>query len=249
MYSRARRALAPALTALGGLALLSGCASPGPPRPAGLAGDPPWFIQAEARAAAESIGSAHVEMTTSSASGTTVYSADVSASSGRQVITITGGGQATVLDVDGVGYVTGNQTALVSFFGFTAAESVRLIGRWVSFRSGQPYYQQIVDAVTLGSALGVATLSGRLSSEGLRRVGGQTVVGVRGAAPRVPGVPAGTKATLYVATNGRMLPVSFQEVSGSVHLSAVFSGWGEKVSVTAPRDAISITAATGSSRA
>ncbi len=243
-----RAGLTAALAALGGLAVLAGCASPAPP-PAGLAGDPAWFIQAQALALAEVAGSAHVEMTSSSASGSTVYSADVSASAGRQVITISGGGQATVLDVAGVGYVSGNQTALTSFFGFPAATSARLVGRWVSFRSGQPYYQQVVDAVTLGSALGVVTLSGRLTSQGRRGMDGQPVVGLRGTAPKVPGVPAGTKATLYVATNGRPLPLSFQEASGGVRLSAVFSRWGEAVSVAAPRGAIPITTVMGSHRA
>jgi len=236
----AGRGLAAALAALSSLAWLAGCASQ-EPAPAGLAGDPPQFIQAEALAAAQVAGSVHVDMTSSSGTGSTVYSADLSSSAGRQVITITGGGAATVLDVAGVGYVSGNPAALVGFFGFPAAVSARLTGRWVSFRSGQPYYQQVVDALTLGSALGVVRLSGRLTTKGVRRVGGQPVVGVRGTAPSVPGVPAGTKATLYVATTGRLLPVSYQEASGSIRLSAVFSRWGEKVSVATPRDAIPVS--------
>jgi hypothetical protein len=239
-HSRAS-GLAAALAAVAGLACLAGCSSPKPQPPAGLAGDPPQFIQAEALSAAEAAGSVHVDMTSSSGSGSTVYSSDVSSSAGRQVITITGGGDATVLDVAGVAYVSGNPPALVGFFGFSPAESARLTGRWVSFRSGQPYYQQIVDALTLDSAIGVVRLSGRLTAKGVGRVGGQPVVVVRGTAPAVPGVPAGTKGTLYVATTGRMLPVSYAEASGSIHLSAVFSRWGETVNVAAPRDAIPIT--------
>ena len=247
MSSRAYRGLVAALAAVGGLAWLAGCASQTPQAPAGLASDPPRFIQAEALAAAQVVGSVHIDMTSSSGSGSTVYRSDVSSSDGRQVITITGGGEATVLDVAGVGYVSGNPAALVGFFGFPAAVSARLTDRWVSFRSGQPYYQQVVDAVTLGSAIGVVTLSGRLTSKGAHRVGGQPVIGVRGTAPSVPGVPAGTKATLFVATTGRMLPVSYQEVSGGLRLSAVFSRWGEKVSVAAPRDAIPISSVVKSS--
>jgi len=235
------------LAAVAALACLAGCASPKPAPPAGLAGDPPQFIQEEALAAAEVTGSVHVDMTSSSGSGSTVYSTDVSSSAGRQVITITGGGKATVLDVAGVGYVSGNAAALVGFFGFPAAASARLAGRWVSFRSGQPYYQQVVDAVTLGSAMGVVTLSGRLTSKGVRSVGGQPAVAVLGTAPGVPGVPAHTKATLYVATTGRLLPVSYAEASGSIRLSAVFSRWGEKVSVAAPRGAVPVTSVIKSS--
>lgn len=240
-HPRAGRGLAACVAAVAGLACLAGCASPKPRPPAGLAGDPPQFIQEEALGAAEAAGSVHVDMTSSSGSGSTVYSSDVSSSAGRQVITITGGGDATVIDVAGVAYVSGNPPALVGFFGFSPAVSARLTGRWVSFRSGQPYYQQIIDALTLGSAMNVVTLSGRLTTKGAERLDGQRVVAVRGTAPSVPGVPAGTKATLYVATTGRMLPVSYAEASGSIHLSAVFSQWGEKVSVTAPRDAIPIT--------
>jgi hypothetical protein len=246
-HPRADRGLAASLAAVAALACLAGCAGPKPRPPAGLAGDPPRLIQEEALAAAEVAGSVHVDMTSSSGSGSTVYSSDVSSSAGRQVITITGGGDATVLDVAGVAYVSGNPPALVGFFGFPAAVSARLTGRWVSFRSGQLYYQQIIDAMTLGSAMDVVTLSGRLTSKGVRRMGGQPVVAVLGTAPGVPGVPAGTKATLYVATTGRMLPVSYAEASGSIHLSAVFSRWGEKVSVAAPRDAIPITSVIKSS--
>jgi hypothetical protein len=239
-HLHASHALAAALAAASGLAWLTGCASQ-KPSPAGLAYDPPPFIQAEALAAAQAVGSVHVEMISSSASGRAVYSTDVSSTAGRQVITIAGGGAATVLDVDGVGYVSGNPAALVGFFGFPPAVSARLTGRWVSFRSGQPYYQEIVDAVTLDSALGVVRLSGRLTSKGLGNAGDQRVVAVRGTAPSVPGVPAGTKATLYVSTTGRLLPVSYQEVSGRTRLSAVFSRWGETVRVAAPRNAIPIS--------
>ncbi len=239
-HPRASHGLAAALAAASGLAWLAGCASQ-PLSPVGLAHDPPPFIQAEALAAAQAADSVHVEMISSSASGRAVYSTDVSSTAGRQVITIAGGGEATVLDVAGIGYVSGNPAALVGFFGFPPSASARLTGRWVSFRSGQPYYQQVVDAVTLGSALGVVRLSGRLTSKGMESVGGQRVVGVRGIAPSVPGVPAGTRATLYVATTGRLLPVSYQEASGSTRLSAVFSRWGETVSVAAPRGAIPIS--------
>ncbi len=245
----AGNSLAAALAALSSLAWLAGCASPKPQPPAGLAGDPPQFIQAEALAAAEAAGSVHVDMTSSSGSGSTVYSSDVSSSAGRQVITITGGGEATVLDVAGVGYLSGNPAALVGFFGFPAAASARLAGRWISFRSGQPYYQQVVNAVTLDSAIGVVRLSGRLASKGAGRVGGQPVVGVRGTAQSVPGLPAGAKATLFVATTGRLLPVSYREASGSIRLGAVFSRWGETVSVAAPRDAIPISSVITSSGA
>ena len=239
-HPRGRHVLAAALAAVSSLAWLAGCASQ-KPSPAGLAYDPPPFIQAEALAAAQVAGSVHVEMISSSSSGRAVYRTDVSSTAGRQVITITGGGEATVLDVAGVGYVSGNPAALVGFFGFPPAASARLTGRWVSFRSGQPYYRQIVDAVTLDSALGGVRLSGRLISKRAGSIGGQPVVAVRGTAPSVPGVPAGTKATLYVATTGRLLPVSYQEVSGSTRLSAVFSRWGETVRVAAPHDAIPIS--------
>jgi len=242
-YPRGHRGLAVALAAASALAWLAGCASQ-KPSPAGLAYDPPQFIRAEAFAAAESAGSVHVAMTGWSGPISTVYSADVSASAGRQVITVTGGGQATVLDVAGVGYVDGNRLALVRLFGFPAAEASRLAGRWVSFRSGNPGYQSVVAAATLGSAVNSLAMSGRLTSTGPRRVGGQPVVGVRGTAtPSTSGLPA-TKAMLYVATTGRLLPVSYQEAGGNTRLSVVFSRWGETVSVTAPRDAVPITSVT-----
>jgi hypothetical protein len=67
-HPRARHGLAAALAAASGLAWLAGCASQ-QPSPAGLAHDPPPFIQAEALAAAQAAGSVHVDMVSSSASG------------------------------------------------------------------------------------------------------------------------------------------------------------------------------------
>ena len=58
-HPQGRHGLAAALAAVSSLAWLAGCASQ-KPSPAGLAYDPPPFIQAEALAAAQVAGSVHV---------------------------------------------------------------------------------------------------------------------------------------------------------------------------------------------
>jgi hypothetical protein len=243
-HSRAISGLALGAAAAGAPALLAGCSSSGtrPPARTGLVGEPPASVMSQALAAAQASGSAHVTMTDRSGSSSIVFNDDSSSRAGRQVITTSSGGRMIVLVVGGVAYARGNAEAL-ALFGMSSDDAVRLSGRWISYRPGQPGYQDTVEDVTLGSVIDFTRLAGRLTPAGTATIDGQPVIGVRGAPPASAGFKSGTLATLYVATTGRRLPVSLQEGTRNQGESDVFSRWGERVRVSAPRDAIPISSA------
>src|SRR5215471_3528343 len=145
--SRAAGGLAAFFASLAGLALLAGCGSgssgPEPSATAGLAGLPAKQILAEAVAAARAAGTLHFDSTTRQGPVSAVYSDDSATSVGRQVITISGGGRATVLVVGRTAYIRGNAAALAGFFGLPGATAARLARRWIVMRPGDPGYQQV----------------------------------------------------------------------------------------------------------
>jgi hypothetical protein len=244
--ARLTRALA-VLSSLGLAAgLAAGCTSGGtsqsPATSSGLAALSPRQILSRAEAAATAAGSLHFSSTTKDGSSSIVFSDDSASSDGRQDITISSGGQMTVLVLRGVGYVDGNATALSGFLGLPSPTALQLAGRWISFTSGDPGYQQVVSGVTTGAVLSEITPVGALTKTAPTTVDGQTVVGVRGPAPASDGMPAGSKVTVYVAATGRPLPVSCLEGSGSDQTDITLSRWGEPVSVAVPQQAIPLPA-------
>jgi hypothetical protein len=191
-------------------------------------------ILTEAEAAATAAGSLHFSSATKEGSASIDFTDDSSASGGKQVITMSDGGQMTVLVVSGVGYVNGNAEGLAGFLGMSEANATQLAGQWIAVKSTSPYYQQVVTGVTTSSVLGEFAPTGALRTTPRQQVDGQSVVGVRGTAPSDSGLPAGSAVTLYVAATGRPLPVSCVEGSGDDKNDVTFSHWGEPVNVSAP---------------
>jgi hypothetical protein len=240
---RAARTVAGALAAVSGLVLASGLAagcSSHQPAASGLAALTPGQILSRADAAAKAAGSMHFSSTSKVGRSSIVFSDDSAPGGGQQDITMPGGGKMTVVVVSGVGYVDGNAVALNEFLSFPALTATQLAGRWISFTSHDPDYQEVVNGVTTGSVLGEIDPVGKLVKTPPQTVDGQVVVGVRGPAPASSQMPKGSTITLYVAATGRPLPVSCQEGSGSNVTDFTLSRWGEHVSVSAPTQAVPV---------
>jgi hypothetical protein len=248
-----RRSLRPVLTAAACLSLIggltAGCTSGGgtsskpsaqpsgsvgAPSGSGVAALPAKQILSDAEAAATAAGSLHFSSATKEGSTSIDFTDDSSASGGRQVITLSDGGQMTVLVVSGVGYVNGNAEGLAGFLGMSEATATELAGKWIAVNSASPYYQQVVTGVTISSVLGEFAPVGRLTSTARQTVDGQSVIGVRGTASSDSGLPADSTVTLYVAATGRPLPVSCIEGAGADKNDVTFGHWGEPVSVSPP---------------
>lgn len=248
------RGLRAAVAACAGLAILAGCgggsgsgdaAGSGHSSPASSAGgvNTGAPLMARALAAARAAGSVHIVADAKAGPSTAVYAQDCAANVGRQVVTADHGGQATVLDINGVGYVRGNATALAGFLGAPAKLARRAAGEWISFRSGQDGYEHVVSGVTLTEVLAQITLIGVSRTGAVSTVAGHRVIGLRGEVPTGFGIPAGIQGTLYVSATGAPLPVSFQASAGggAGGEKISFSRWGERVRVSAPERSVRVT--------
>jgi hypothetical protein len=243
--------------ALAGLTVLTGCTGGGssmstsstprstqasPAAPA-QTGQSAAAILAAALAALRSGGSVHLRAVVTISSHTEVLSQDSGTDAGRQVFTIDGKAHATVLVVGGVGYIEGDADALTQFFGFSPALARELASRWISFHRGESAggtdYQQVTAGVTLADVADELQLTGPLTlAKPTGAAAGQAVVGVHGDAPDNGDNPPGSTMTLYVASKGRPLPVTFQIKSGAGQGTYTFSRWGEPFRPAAPPNPI-----------
>jgi hypothetical protein len=218
-----------------GMILLAGCdGTKQVPAPPGHAAQTLARVLALTRAA----GTVHISVQARQGPFTATYSSDAGVNAGRQKVTAGDGGKATILEVNGVGYLQANEKALAGFLGIPQALARRYAGRWISFRAGDPRYQQVVSGVTIGSVAEELALTSPVSPVGTTTVDGQVVEGFTGGSPVAWHAPAGITAKLYVAARGKPLPVRFEGgVAPSVE-RVTFSHWGEPLRVTAPPSAL-----------
>ena len=257
-------AIALTASALLGLGVLAGCTSGGgsaspsgastPAAPAGSATpaasapamSAPRLLSA-ALAALRAGGSVHVDMSSVAHGGSVVFSDDATGSGGRQVITIDGTGHATILLIDGVDYVRADAQALHAFFEATLPQAERAAGQWISLHPGEKLGASTYDDVTAGITLAsVATelVVGRpLSKTAPATVAGRPVIGVQAPLPASDGLP-GAKLVLYLTDDSALRPVRYELVGGgSTQNTISFSRWGERLSLTAPPNAIPASSA------
>jgi hypothetical protein len=265
------RANAIALTAsaLLGLGMLAGCTSAGssaaPPTAAASAGRatptagshaaaapalPATRLLSAAIAAVRAGGSVHMDITGKAAGHPETVSADATNTGGRQVITY-GTGHATVLLIDGVGYVQADAQTLEGIFQATQAQAEQAAGQWVSLRPGEKLglstYDDVTAGITLSSIAQQMEVSGVLSKTAPTTVDGQAVIGVLAPLPASDGLP-GAKLLLYVTDNAALRPVREELVGGGSTTNTVtFSRWGKRVRLTAPPNAIPASSITDNS--
>lgn len=189
--------------------------------------------------------SVRISGTGKSSSTLLIGSQDSGPGFGRSVQTLNGGEQSTVLVVDGVGYIKGDRAALIDSFGFAPTIADRLADHWISFRpgdsGGKVTYQYVTSGITLAGIADVLDLTGPLTLTKPARIAGEAVIGVRGGASYVSGVPPGGTETVYIAASGRPLPVAVRFTWSGGRTLDLFSGWGEHVHLTAPANAVPVS--------
>jgi hypothetical protein len=185
-------------------------------------------------------GSVHERTVEVAGSRRVTFSDDVTADSGRQNITASGGISAHVLVIGKTAYISGNQPALITYFGFPRADATSIGDRWVSVPSTNPDYANVAGDATLPSSLANLVPPGELTELGASKLDGESVVGLREALPASFGAK-GTM-TIYVTRSTRPLPVfatltaRHAGVTGTETTS--WSDWGEPVSLKRPTDVI-----------
>lgn len=164
---------------------------------------------------------------------------DVSSRSGRQIITNTEGVHAKVLVAGPVAYISGNNKALVSYFGFPKTVAQRIGDRWVQIPSSNSYYSTVADNATLPTALSEVKPSGHLTEIGVSKIDGQSAIGVRGSLPS--GFKGRGTETIYFTDSAHPLPLAGTFAGGSNKMTFTFSKWGEHVAANPPTNAIPIS--------
>ena len=204
-------------------------------------------LQSAALAALRAGGSVHVDITSHGADGTVTYSDDATANGGRQVITFAGTGHATILLIDGVDYVRADAQALHAFFEATLPQAERAAGQWISLHPGEKLgastYDDVTAGITLNSVATELEVGRPLSKTAPATVAGQPVIGVQAPLPASDGLP-GAKLVLYMTDDSALRPVRYELVgAGSTQNTISFSRWGERLSLTAPPNAIPASSA------
>jgi hypothetical protein len=190
-------------------------------------------VLAQATAAATKEGSVHVVSTIQVAGQTATYVNDTGATSGEQQITATGGIHMTALLVNGVAYIRANVQAFTTLFQVTNAVAQRFANIWLSFGLSDPAFHGIAATLTLGSLVQQDFPASGLTKLGASDINGHSVIGVRGQ------LGGGIPGALFVSTGGTPLPVEVKSSHRGATTTAVFSGWGEAVRVSAPSGAVS----------
>jgi hypothetical protein len=175
--------------------------------------------------------------TTPSTAGT--LTDDVATHEGRQNITHSGGETAHVLVVGGVAYLSGNQAALVHYFGFPTSVAREVGSRWVSVPSSSSGYSTVSADATLPSAIAELAISGHTTETAPTTVDGQSVIGIRGSVPVSGSAHATVTATLYVSRATSPLPVGATYTDGKGSTETIsLTHWGETVALKAPANVI-----------
>jgi hypothetical protein len=165
--------------------------------------------------------------------------ADVGARDGRQDITHSGGEKAHVLLIGSTAYLSGNQAALIHYFGFPAAIARKVGTRWVSVPSSSGGYSVIAAGATLASAIKALTIPGHASETAPATIDGQSVVGIRGKGPISGSSTATVTATIYVSRTSRPLPLrAVYDYSAGGSATIELSDWNERLTLTAPTNVI-----------
>jgi hypothetical protein len=189
-------------------------------------------------ASAKKVGSVRVTVHFFSGQTTGELVQDSTRTSAEQTVAI-GKERVSIVLAKNTVYFSGNVQGLVNYFGLTKAVATTLADRWVSASSSDSAFPSLVAGLTLSSALKEVSPTGSLANGKRRTIDGQTTTSLSGTGPS--GI---ARVTLFVATDGKSLPVEAVGSSGSAKKASgeivTFSRWGETVHVPVPSESIPI---------
>lgn len=184
-------------------------------------------------------GSVHVVEAGRTSASTIKFSDDLGISDGGQAISTPAGWRASVLVVGGTAYISGNEAALTSYFGFSASVARKIGAHWVSIPRSDSEYATVADGATLPSAMSVIKPGGPLTEVTTTKVGGTPAIAIRGTGPSVASGVKSSSLTLWVSRSATPLPLraTLADARGDSY-TFTFSDWGEHVALKAPAGAI-----------
>jgi hypothetical protein len=191
-------------------------------------------------------GSVHESESARLSGQTSASSDDLARHDGRQEITRSDGVRAHVLIVGGRGYFSGNQAALVKYFGLPVSEARAVGTRWVSVPASSSAFAVVASDATLQSALHLLVLTRPLKKTAPTTIDGESVIGLKGDASGFSSEAGGLGSVaglVYVSRNTDPLPVRATyrtRTGGSATLE--FGDWGEHLRLRPPANVVPLSA-------
>lgn len=225
------RLLAAAALAMLILVAIAGCGSSGGSSENGVAAKSPTEIVAASKAAADGASAVHVSGSLVSGGVPITLDLNLVAGKGGKGRISQNGLSFELIQVDGNAYISGSTEFYKHFAGPAAAQLLQ--GKWLEAPATTGNFATLGSLTDLGKLVDAALAQhGTLTKGAKTTVSGQPVVTI---------TDATQGGNLYVATTGQPYPIKISK-SGSGGGAIAFSEWNQPVTLTAPKNAISLSA-------
>jgi hypothetical protein len=200
------------------------------------------------QSAVQKAGSVHFVDITKISSKSETLTGDIGPTSAQEVLTVSGSQVLSVIFVSNTIYInTTSASVLQSALGLSATVAAANVGKWISISSTDKAYSSIAQSLTVNAALSIYyPKSSAASILPNKTVAGVTVTPITGSS--TPATKTTEQTTIYL-NQKTSLPVTASLVAKSGSTSetkqAVFSKWGEAVSVTAPTGSVTYASLAG----
>jgi hypothetical protein len=186
--------------------------------------------------------SLHFIDTTTTAKGKEVITGEISAPEAEESVAV-GSTVFSVIFVGGVVYVHGSKTSLESALELSTKEATTLATKWVSVPSTDSAFASVVSSLKITSEFNTYIPSSHMKELKPRKIDGKKVIPLTGKPTTKTATRGNGSVTLFVGANSH-LPVAgtlvAQRANKVVREEAVFSDWGQPITVTAPSGAVTI---------
>lgn len=161
---------------------------------------------------------------------------------GIQTVTLTKSRKSNSVVIEllgGVLYVKGDYKILTSYLDLSKAAANKLADRWFTIPTGSSEYDEVGQGLTISSVMDQVTMTTSVKARPPAKLSGKRVDVLQGQTVKTALDPS-ISATLYFTTSVVPLPI---EVTGTLKGSKatiLFSRWGERVDLTAPKSTLQL---------
>lgn len=168
------------------------------------------------------------------------FDGDAGVDRGIQRITFTKNGttgHVTVILLARRAYVRGDAFTLMNFMGMSKSTAKSDAGKWLLLTPADSGYATVAAGITISDNMDELRPGGKLALVAPRTISGQRVTGVSGTM-----TVGGKKVvdTVYARSTGKALPVAEVATRGGQRVTATFSRWNERLSLSAPKHFVPI---------
>ena len=243
---RIRPVLIASVASLGLLA--ASCSSGGSSSTSSAGSSAASTLITKSQTAVQTAGSVHFADVTKIGSKSESLIGDIGPSSAQEVLSVSGSEVLSVVLVSNTIYIkTSSASVLQSALSLSATTAAASVNKWISISSTDKAYSSIAQSLTVNAALSIYyPKSSAASILPSKTVAGVTVTPVTGSS--TPSTKTTEQTTVYL-NQKTSLPVTASLVakSGSTTETkqAVFTKWGDPITITAPADSVTYASLAG----